>query len=42
MHKNFLKLPMSFIGSYTEDEPKFHGQNNLILQKKVSGKDKVV
>ena len=33
---------MSFTGSYTEDEPNFPCQNNLILQKKVSGVDKVV
>ena len=35
-------LPVSFTGSYTEDEPNFRRQNNLILQKKVSGGDKVV
>ena len=33
---------MSFTGSCTEDEPNFPRQNNLILQKKVSGLDKVV
>ena len=33
---------MSFTGSYTEDEPDFRLQNNLILQKMVSGIDKVV
>ena len=33
---------MSFTGSYTEDEPNFPRQNNLILQKMVSGVDKVV
>ena len=27
-------LPMSFTGSYTEDELNFPWQNNLILQKK--------
>ena len=32
---------MSFTGSYTEDELNFPWQNNLILQKKVSGIDKV-
>ena len=35
-------LPVSFTGSYTEDQPNFRRQNNLILQKKVSGVDKVV
>ena len=29
-------------GSYTENEPNFPRQNNLILPKKVSGVDKVV
>ena len=33
---------VSFTGSYTEDEPNFPPQNNLSLQKKVSGVDKVV
>ena len=33
---------MSFTGSYTKDEPHFPQQNNLILQKKVSGIDKAV
>ena len=33
---------MSFSGSYTEREPNFPRQNNLILKKKVSGVDKVV
>ena len=33
-------LPVSLTGSYTEDEPNFPPQNNLILQKKVSGVDK--
>ena len=35
-------LPVSFTGSYTEDEPKFPQQKKLILQKIVSGVDKVV
>ena len=35
-------LPVSFTGSYTEDQPNFRRQSNLILQKKVSGVDKVV
>ena len=35
-------LRVSFTGSYTEDEPNFPRQNNLILQKKVSGVDKIV
>ena len=34
MHKNVLMLPVSFIGYYSEDEPNFPQQNNLILQKK--------
>ena len=38
----FFKLPVSSTGSYTEDEPNFPWQNNLILQEKVSGVDKVV
>ena len=42
MHKNVFMLPMSFTGCYTEDEPNFPQQSNLILQKKVSGLDKVV
>ena len=42
MHKNVFTLPMSFTGSYTEDEPNFPRQNNLILQKMVSDVDKVV
>ena len=33
---------MNVIGSYTQDEPILPWQNNLILQKKVSGVDKVV
>ena len=40
--KKVLTLPVSFTGSYTEDEPNFPQQNNLVLQKKVSGVDKVV
>ena len=31
----FFKLPASFTGSYTEDEPNFPRQNDLILQKNV-------
>ena len=42
MHKNVFTFLVSFTGSYTEDEPNFPQQNNLILQKKVSGADKVV
>ena len=42
MHKHGFKLPVGFTGSYTESEPNFPGQSNLILQKKVSGIDKVV
>ena len=41
-HKNIFTLPRKFTGSYTEDEPNFPRQNNLILQKMVSGVDKVV
>ena len=44
MHKNVFTLTVSFTGSTscTEDEPNFPWQNNLVLQKKVSGVDKVV
>ena len=35
MHKNVSTLPVSFTGSYTEDEPNVPRQNNLIQQKKV-------
>ena len=42
IHKNIFTLPRKFTGSYTEDEPNFPRQNNLILQKMVSGVDKVV
>ena len=42
MHKNVFTLAQSFTGFYTEDEPNFPRLNNLILQKKVSGVDKVV
>ena len=42
MHKNVFTLPVNFIGSYTKDEANLPWQNNLILQKKVSGVDKVV
>ena len=41
MHKNVFTLLLSFIGSYTKDELNFPRQNNPILQKKVSGVDKV-
>ena len=37
MHKNVFMLPVSFKGSYTEDKPNCPRQNNLILQKTVSG-----
>ena len=33
MHKNVFTLPVSFISSYTENEPGFPRQNNLRLQK---------
>ena len=39
MHKNVFTLPVSFTGSYTEDETKITWQNNVILQKRVSGVD---
>ena len=42
MHKLGFKLPVGFTGSYTEGEPNFPRQSNLILQKKVSGIHKVV
>ena len=35
-------LPVSFTGSYTEDEPNFAWENNLILQKSVVGVDKAM
>ena len=35
MHKNCFTLYITFTGSYTEDEPNFSRQNNLILQKNV-------
>ena len=41
MYKN-VTLPKSFTGFQTEDESNFPRQNNLILQKKVSGLDKDV
>ena len=31
MHKNVFTLPVRFTGSYTEDEPNFPQENNLIL-----------
>ena len=37
-----MRLPASFSGSYTQDEPNFPRQTNLILQKKDSGVDKAV
>ena len=37
-----MRLPASFPGSYTQDEPNFPRQTNLILHKKDSGVDKVV
>ena len=33
MHKNVFTLPVSFTGSYIEDEPGFPRQNHLRLQK---------
>ena len=41
MHLSVFTLPVSFTGSYTEDELDFLRQKNLILQKKVSGINKV-
>ena len=40
MHKIFLTSPVSFTGSdiyYTKHKPNFPQQNNIILQKMVSG-----
>ena len=37
-----FKLPVSFTGSYIDDEPNFPRQNNLVLQKIVASIDKVV
>ena len=43
MYKNVFMLPVSFTGSYTEDEPTYHQQkNDLNLQKIVSRVDNVV
>ena len=42
MYKNVFTLNVSFTGSYNNDEPNFPQQNNLTLQKKVTGVDKVV
>ena len=42
MHKNIFTLSVSFTASYTKDEPTFQRQKNVILQKIVSGVDKVV
>ena len=42
MHKNVFMLPVSFIGSYTKDEQNFPQQNNVILKKMLSGREKVV
>ena len=41
-NKNVITLPVRFTRSYAEDEPNFPRQSNLILQKKVSGVDKVM
>ena len=42
MHKNVFTLPVSVTGSYTEGEPNFSRQNNVVLSKKLSGVDKVM
>ena len=42
MPKNVLTIPLNCTGSYTENEPNFPWQKNLILQEKVSYVDKVV
>ena len=42
MHKNVFTLPVSVTGSYTEVEPNFPRQNNVVLSKKLSGVDKVM
>ena len=43
MHKNVFTLPVSFIGSYIEDEPGFpSGKIIYVYRKRVSGVDKVV
>ena len=39
---NVFTLSVSFTASYTKDEPTFQRQKNVILQKIVSGVDKVV
>ena len=38
MHKHVFTLPVSFTGSYTEEEPNFRQQNNPISQKVVRRK----
>ena len=38
MHKNVFTLPVSFTGSYTEEEPNFPRQNNPISYKVVRRK----
>ena len=40
MHKNVFTFLVSVTGSYTDDEPNFPWQINLILQKKASDADK--
>ena len=35
MHKNAFMLPVSFMGSYTEDEPKFSQQKNTNFYRKL-------
>ena len=42
MHKNVFTLPVGVTSSYTEGEPDFPRQNNVVLSKKLSGVDKVV
>ena len=42
MHKNVFTLPVSVTDSYTEGEPNFPRQNNVVLSKKLSGVDKVM
>ena len=42
MHKNVFTLPVSFTGSYTEEEPNFPLGNNPVSQKVESGVNKGV
>ena len=40
MHKHVFTLPVSFTGSYTEEEPNFPQRNNPVSQKVVRRKQR--